>query len=239
MQSQRSFPVKRRSEHSIPLLLKRTISAQLHLLGALIAFAGFVHLVSLTRDLSASHFWGIIAYGVPAVLVFSASAIFHFFVDGFDLHPKLESILRRADHFSISIFIAGCYTPVVVNVISPDRQILFLFAIWMTAAGVILYTHFKSLLPLWAQHRVTSTMLFASMGWLVTLYFNDFVRQLSQAQFMALILGFAAYILGAVVYALKKPKFFEGIFGFHEVWHVTVMVGFVCHYSMILDFYAR
>jgi hemolysin III len=218
--------------------MKRTISAQLHFVAAIFAAYGVWYLLQITKGMSdRSQFWGCVAYGIPAVLVFSASSIFHLFVDGYDTDPKFERLLRRMDHSAIYLFMAGCYTPVILNVIAPEKRVLFLLLVWISAAAGLAYSLFKTRLPIWAQHRFFSTALYISMGWLITIRFSEFVRDMTTDQLHALLLGCAAYLIGAAIYASKRPKFIEGVFGFHEMWHVTVMVGFVCHYIMILTFY--
>lgn len=43
---------------------------------------------------------------------------------------------------------------------------------------------------------------------------------------------------GAVVYMLKKPDPWPGVFGFHEIWHIFVILGAASHYVVIAAYVA-
>ena len=53
-----------------------------------------------------------------------------------------------------------------------------------------------------------------------------------------LALGGIIYTLGAVIYILKKPDFVPGIFGFHELWHLFVILAALAHYIAIAGYIA-
>lgn len=53
-----------------------------------------------------------------------------------------------------------------------------------------------------------------------------------------LLLGGLLFTVGALVYITKKPNFRPGVFGFHEMWHVLVILGCLCHYVLIAVFVA-
>jgi hemolysin III len=46
------------------------------------------------------------------------------------------------------------------------------------------------------------------------------------------------FTLGAIVYVTKRPDFYPGVFGFHEVWHIFVIVGCLCHFILIAAYLA-
>ena len=236
----REAVIRRHAEHSFGLFLRRTVSAQLHLLGALAALAGTIKLCSMTYGMSEHrHFWACIAYGVPAVAVFGASALYHFLSDGFLIHPKLERWLHDFDHIAIYIFIAGSYTPFIFNAIAPESQPVLLALIWAVALIGAFYTAFIDRLPGWAQHRFVYTALYLFMGWILLFRIAEIVRNITPSALGFLVSGGFAYSIGAVFYALKRPRLFEGVFGHHELWHVMVLLGFVLHFGLIYGFYAR
>ena len=53
-----------------------------------------------------------------------------------------------------------------------------------------------------------------------------------------LVLGGVFFSVGAVIYAVKRPNFAPGVFGFHELWHIFVILGALCHYIVIANFIA-
>ena len=218
--------------------LKNTISAQIHFLGCIVALIGLIYLLSLsTRDHQLIGFWPSLIYGVTSVLVFAASAAYHFFSDGFHISPSFNRILKNFDHYSIYLFIAGSYTPVLIYAVQSPAQEILLFSIWSLAIIGIFYTRFKSHLPKWARHRGVYTALFVMMGWVVIFRIQEIISSLSREQFSFLLAGGLVYTFGAAIYATKRPVLFKGIFGFHELWHLCVFIGFSYHYALILSFF--
>jgi hemolysin III len=141
------------------------------------------------------------------------------------------------DHFAIYLFIAGTYTPFILNAISPPWNRALLYLVWSVAIGGIVYTHFRPKLPPWLRHRYVNTAIFVLMGWLLVVRLGEALSNISERQTAFLFAGAASYTLGAVIYALKRPNPYVGVFGYHEIWHVMVLLGFGFHYFMILDFY--
>ena len=217
---------------------KRTISAQLHLLGLISAVTGLIvllHFADLKHN--RADFWACLIFGLTSIAVFFVSTFYHFVSDGFRISEKLELRLENADHFAIFLFIAGTYSPVIINVIHPPWNWILLVTVWTLSLAGIAYTLVKPRLPRWARHRAVNTSLFVAMGWTLLIRIGEAIKNMSSHGVWLLVLGAASYSLGAAVYALKRPVLFRGVFGFHELWHVMVMLGFACHYFMILDFY--
>ena len=230
--------VQRRLDHSRSVFLKRTVAAQIHLRGALAAMAGVSYLCYLTwRAEVQFEFWACAIFGGTAILVFAISSIYHFLHDGYQISAKLEALFEDLDHFSIYLFIAGTYTPVLLRTLTGSSRDFMISAVWVIAFIGITYTRFKERLPAWAQHRFFSTSLFIVMGWILLVKAATIFDQLSTFGMTALLAGGFAYTLGAVIYALKRPNFFPGVFGSHEIWHAMVLIGFISHYLLVLDFF--
>ena len=184
-----------------------------------------------------AHFWSCLAFCIPGILVFATSAIYHFLSDGSQISNKLEKILENLDHFSIYLFIAGTYTPFLMNAVSGRWRTILLISIWVIAITGILYTFLKPKLPKLLQHRFVYTTLFVLMGWTIVIRIGEIIHRLNALELFFLLAGAFSYTIGAVIYATKRPRLFEGIFGFHELWHVMVLFGFCFHYLLILSFY--
>lgn len=229
--------IQKHEEVGLLTFISRTVSAQLHLLGAIVAIVGIVFLMIFSYQKSASHFWSCLIFGITGFLVFSSSALYHFCSDGYRISPELEKLLNDFDHFSIYLFIAGTYTPFVVNVVKQPWDVILLVMIWSIAFVGIFYSYFKPKLPKWAQHRMISTLIFLMMGWTLVLRFTEIYTSLDSRGFNLLLAGGLSYTVGAIIYAFEWPNFVKGVFGFHELWHVMVMLGFGFHYFLILGFY--
>ncbi len=142
------------------------------------------------------------------------------------------------DHVAIFLFIAGTYTPFVINAISEPLNHILLGLIWTIAMGGIIYTRLRPTLPGWARHRFVNTGIFVLMGWIGIAYSHEALGHMNAREVFFLVSGGVTYTVGAVIYALKRPNLFHGVFGFHELWHLMVLIGFGFHYFMILDFYS-
>lgn len=225
-------------EPDLKSFLKRTVSAQLHFAGLIAAAVGLIVLLRLVHQNSDhNHFLACLIFGVTGMLVFAVSTVFHFMSDGFKISAETEAFMENLDHFAIFLFIAGTYTPFILNTLaSPWREIL-LWIVWSVAVSGIIYTILRPRLPAWAKHRFVNTAIFVLMGWLLVMRIGESFHSLTSLGAFFLLAGAVSYSLGAVVYATKRPDPFPGLFGFHEIWHVMVLGGFAFHYFMILNFY--
>lgn len=219
--------------------LKKTVAAQLHFLGLLAASAGLVVLLKLAALKSdATHFYICLIFGITSILVFGISSIYHFLYDGFRISSSLERRLEDLDHYAIFLFIAGTYTPIIMNAASPPWNRILLWMIWSVSLAGIAYTSLRSRLPPWARHRYINTMIFVLMGGLFIFRIHETLAHLNSREIVFLMAGCASYSIGAIIYAIKKPNLFVGVFGFHELWHLMVLLGFGFHYLLILEFYS-
>jgi hemolysin III len=199
--------------------------------------AGGIVLLPLALARGPVHFWACLAFLVTGFLVFFASAVYHFLSDGYESSPRLELLLDNLDHSAIYLFIAGTYTPFILNAAAPPWRLPLIIAVWCIAFFGIAYTLVKPRLPQLLQSRAVYTSLFVLMGCFMAVRLNDVVTHLHRSQIYLLIAGGLAYILGAVGYATKRPRLLVGFFGFHELWHVMVLLGATLHYLMIFSIY--
>jgi hemolysin III len=231
--------IAKREDHTHKLFFKRTIAAQIHLLGLIAAIVGLTILLYLTwGGEDRLQFWACATFGCTAILVFAMSSTYHFLADGLEISARLEQIFEDLDHFSIYLFIAGTYTPVMLNTLTNKTiQYAMLGSVWLVAFLGIAYTHSKPRLPQWARSRFFSTGIFVLMGWIALLRIRTIFSHISYFGMLALVLGGLSYTVGAIIYATKRPVLVQGIFGFHELWHIMVLLGFVFHYLVVLNFY--
>jgi hemolysin III len=226
------------ADHSRKIFFKRTVAAQLHFLGmiaALVGFAVLLHFALLTGD--SKHILACSIFGITGVGVFAASTFYHFLSDGFTISERLHQFVKDLDHSSIFLFIAGTYTPFIINVFSSPWDRILMILVWTIGMTGVLYVFLRRRLPAWARNRFIYTGIFLAMGWTLLIRLGEALSFLSPLAIFFLIAGGLSYSFGAVVYAMKWPNPFKDTFGFHEIWHVMVILGFAFHYFLILGFY--
>ncbi len=161
-------------------------------------------------------FLSMLVFGLSMVELFAVSAIYHIG----KWRPAVHSKLRAVDHANIFILIAGTYTPVFFNALTGWIRPTFLAAVWILALMGIALAAFTIRWPRWV-----GTSLYIIMGWVSVLAVPALLETLTYEPILVILLGGVAYTLGAVVYALKKPNPSPRIFGFHEIFHLLVVLG--------------
>ena len=163
------------------------------------------------------------------ILLYGASNAFH----TFDINPRVNTILKKADHMMISVFIAGSYTPICLLVLPETTGLTLLAVVWGLALAGILIKAFFVFCPKWV-----SSVLYIGMGWTCVLAFTQLLNSLSPAAFGWLLAGGIIYTVGGVIYALKLPIFNNKhkYFGSHEIFHLFVMAGSACHFVVMYAF---
>jgi len=208
--------------------LRDPVSGLTHLFSAILSLAGLIFLLVLA--------WGdkgrvasLDIYGASLVLLFSASATYHM-VKG---REELIEALRKFDHAAIYLLIAGSYTPLCWNIFTGFWKWGLLGIIWGMAIIGIIVKMFIIRAPRWV-----SAGIYLLMGWLAILGLKEILSTLPAGAIAWLAAGGIIYTLGAVVYITKKLDFIPGKFGFHEVWHIFVMLGALAHYILIAAYVA-
>lgn len=206
--------------------MREPVNGLTHFFAALAAVAGLIVLLILSRaDFLKQE--SLLVYGASLVLMLTSSAAYHL-IQG---SPRRIQFLRKLDHSSIFILIAGTYTPICVNLLTGFWQWGMLAIVWALA---IIGSVSKIILintPRW----FTATV-YLIMGWLALLGIGEILTALPVGALILLVLGGIVFSLGAIVYITKTMNFFPGVFGFHEVWHIFVIVGCLCHF-MLMAFY--
>ena len=157
------------------------------------------------------------------ILLYGASATYH----SVDLTGRSLRIFRKIDHMMIFVLIAGSYTPVCLIVLGGKLGYTLLALVWGIAAVGMLIKAFWITCPKWF-----SSIIYIAMGWVCVLVFGPLLNTLSTPAFLWLLAGGIIYTVGGVIYALKLPIFNSKhkSFGSHEVFHLFVMGGSICHF---------
>ncbi len=206
------------------------ISSLSHLIGAVFFAAATVLLVLKTlidAQWSVKVLVGVILFGCSLVALYSASSIYHFFNGS----QKTLVVLRKLDHAMIYVLIAGTYTPILLKYMAGLEGWIFTIAMWACAVIGILIKLCWFSAPRWLQ-----TVLYIAMGWAI-LFDVSIFQSMSGMAFFLLAAGGISYTVGGLVYMLKKPDISEK-FGFHELFHMFVLLGSLFHFLMIFFFVA-
>ena len=157
-----------------------------------------------------------LVYGLSMVLLYFASASYHLL----DVSPRAHVMLRRLDHISISILIAGTYTPMCLVALRGSVGALLCWGVWGLAGAVILTDIFWLDAP-----RGIKAGLYVLLGWFAVWATIPLQRAIGWGGMAWMLVGGLAYTIGALLYAIKKPNPWPGVIGFHEIWHLFVLAG--------------
>jgi hemolysin III len=145
-----------------------------------------------------------------------------------DWGPRAFGWLRRADHAMIFACIAGTYTPLCLLGVNSPRGTQMLALEWAAAGLGILRA------VLWPHApRLISSALYVAVGWVMAAYLPEVHRTLDPIAFALVIAGGALFTVGAVIYLLRWPDPWPRVFGYHEVFHVLIILGCTCHFIAV------
>ena len=164
------------------------------------------------------------AFGGALVLTFGVSALYH----RVDWKPSARRVVRRLDHASIYILIAGTYTPYGLLVLSGAWQFSILGVVWIGAALAIVQRVFWLDAPRWVPVAAG-----ISLGWIGVIVLPQIIEASGLSGTFLVAAGGIFYTLGAIVYAFQRPNFRPAVFGFHELFHVLTILAASCQFAAI------
>ncbi len=207
-------------------------SAFTHLIGMVMAmFATIPLLIKAGTASDSRNFTAMTIFAISMILLYGASATYH----SVNVAADKLKIFRKIDHMMIFVLIAGSYTPVCMIVFGDRQGYSLLTLVWGIALiGMILNICWINC-PKWV-----SSLIYISMGWVCVLVFGRLLDTLPAAGFAWLLAGGIIYTIGGIIYALKLPLFNSkhANFGSHEIFHLFVMGGSICHFIFMYLFVA-
>ena len=216
---------RRRREVRDPYDGLRPWSAITHGVGAALALAGTALLLARSAAMGKWLRFGLFAvYGLSMVCLYTASTLYHC-LNG-SVAKRLA--LRKYDHCSIYLLIAGSYTPLCLTVLREAGGIPLMIAVWTLAAAGTVLTIAKLSIPRWL-----TSAIYLFMGWLAIFAIVPIYRALPAAGFSWLLAGGLLYTVGGVLYAVKWPGRDNPRFGCHEIFHVFILLGSLAHFVMM------
>jgi hemolysin III len=214
--------------------VKDPISCLTHFIGFLAAILGMPVLLLHASACQAQNLTQIslAIFMLSMICLYGASSAYH----AFNLGARANRILKKLDHMMIFVLIAGSYTPVCLAVLSRNTGLRLFVIVWAIAIAGILFKAFWVTCPKWV-----SSVLYIGMGWVCLLAFQEIYAVLPTSAFLWLLAGGLFYTVGGVIYALKLSilgRHFKS-FGAHELFHLFVMAGSLCHYWMMYSYVAN
>lgn len=166
----------------------------------------------------------VLIFGLTMIDLYMVSAIYHIG----SWRGRRYTFLRTLDHANIFLVIAGTYTPICINVLSGTMQVVVLGLIWALALVGAACTMVMLRLP-----RGVSILMYAGMGSLSLIAVPSLARLLPAEALAVFFAGGLLYMLGAIVFALRRPNPLPSVFGFHEIFHLFVIAGNAAFVIMI------
>jgi hemolysin III len=207
------------------------VNALTHLVAMIASIIGVFLLVYLTWDEWFKRLT-VIIYGSSLILLYLASTLLH----GVKTSRKIRFRLNRLDHMAIFLSIAGTYTPIAFTLLLHPWRWVVLGLVWSTAVIGMGYKLFSVKI-----HGFLNAFIYMILGWggvipFVTVPTPDLFQWISWPGFILLLVGGLIYSVGFVIYYRRQPDPWPRVFGHHEIWHLCVMGGSLCHYLFILHY---
>lgn len=207
--------------------VKDPMSALTHFIGFLfsIFLTPFMLIQGCLKGYSLMELISLSIFMLSLVLLYGASTAYH----TFRLGTAAGLNLKRMDHMMIFVLIAGTYTPLCLIKLG-QTGLYLLIAVWALAAVGMLFKLLWVTCPKWV-----SSVIYIAMGWVVIFAFPTVYRCVSPIPFVFLLAGGIIYTIGGIIYALKLVKINsrESLWGSHEIFHLFVLGGSLCHFICI------
>jgi hemolysin III len=209
--------------------LREPINGFTHLAGAILSFVGLLALVIKTTLTNPTiiNISAVIVFGISMILLYSASATYHLVVSS----DKVISFLRKLDHSMIFVLIAGSYTPFCLIALEDFKGWILFTIIYAIAILGVLFKMLWFKCPRWV-----STIIYIGMGWMAIFIIGPLCRVISSQGVFLLALGGIFYTIGGVIYGVK-PKYLKfKHLGFHEIFHIFVLLGSLTHFLCVFNY---
>ena len=196
-------------------------NAWTHFIGAIMAVTGSVALIIMASMLGDP--WKIVStsiFGATLILLYTTSTLYH------SLRGRAKTVLRKLDHLSIYLLIAGTYTPFCLVTLRGAWGWTLFGIVW----GLAVLGMLQEIKPR-SEARIMSLVIYALMGWVVIIAVRPLLVQLSTAGFVWLASGGLLYTVGIVFYAFDS-RFRH----WHGIWHLFVIGGSLAHYVAIANY---
>jgi len=203
--------------------LREPVNGLTHFIGILLAIASLPVLVVPAVEMGKTlHVVSFSIFSASMILLYTSSTVYHWA----SVSPERLKTLRKIDHIMIFVMIAGSYTPIALIALKGGWG----WSLFGVSWGITVIGFFLKIFWLDMPRKIY-VGLYLLMGWLVLIAIYPLSKSISSAALNWLLLEGAFYSVGAVIYAIKKPDF--KYFGFHEIWHIFVLLGSFAQFMML------
>lgn len=205
--------------------IKEPINSLTHLVGAVLSAFALIYMIYISiLNGSPYQIAAAVTFGISLILLYTASTVYHWVFSS----EKLYTILRKVDHSMIYLLIAGTYTPICLVTLKGKLGWTLFALIWSLAISGIIMKIFWLNAPRWLY-----TAFYVILGWLAIFFIGPIYKALPTNGFMWMFAGGIFYTLGAIIYASKLPIFKFKYLGFHETFHLFILLGSLSHFIMV------
>lgn len=211
------------SEH----VTDETISTMVHFVGLMLSILGTAVLVGAASvEGKVWHIIGFSIYGATLIMLFLASTLHH----GVHSNPKVEQDLLLFDYIAIFPLIAGTFTPICLVCLHDHWSgWVFLGSVWFIAiTGMVLIGVLREKFPRWI-----SFTMYITLGWMGAFLVLFAFERMGLSFLLIVAFGGVLYTVGGVVFVVEKPNPYPGYFGFHEIWHIFVLLAAATHWCVM------
>ena len=190
-----------------------------HGAGALLGIVALV--LCVVKSALSGNAYGVVGgaiYGSTLIVLYTMSCLYHAL--GVN---RAKKVFQTFDHCSIFLLIAGTYTPITLVGMSGWIGWTVFGIVWAAAVVGIIFNGINV-----KKYRVMSMICYIAMGWVIILFFPEFLRSVPSPGVWMIFWGGVVYTIGAVIYGFgKKAKYI------HSIWHFFVLAGSIIHFLAI------
>lgn len=206
--------------------LREPLNGLTHLIGAVLSLIGLIALIikAVVTHSSLMAIVSVILFGISMILLYSASATYHSVIST----EKVIYRLKKLDHSMIFILITGSYAPFCLIALNNKAGYILFGAVLISAILGIIFKMFWVTCPKWV-----SSVMYIAIGWFAIFAIYPLSQVLIPQALFLLVLGGVMYTIGGVIYAFKNDRIKIGAFGTHEIFHIFIMLGTLCHFIAV------
>lgn len=205
--------------------IRESLNTWTHVAGIILSIIGLIVMIVISqKNTNINSLIGAIVFGVSSIALYSASSFYH----AFNGTKEQIMVLKKLDHMMIFVMISGTYTPICLISLPHITGLVLLIIVWSITFLGILFKLFWIKAP-----RILYTSLYILLGWACIFVMPDLFKYVNHVALAWLALGGVSYTIGGIIYALKSPKLQIGDFGFHEIFHIFVLIGSICQFICI------
>ena len=206
--------------------IREPFNALSHLVGALLSFSALLAMAikAAYSQAPAAHVTAVVIFGISLILLYTASTVYQ----SVKARPGVIAFFRKLDHSMIFLLIAGSYAPFCLIALEGTLGWSIFAIVALPGISGILFKMIWFHSPRWL-----STAIYILMGWIIVFAAAPLAASMSTAGLWLLIAGGLLYTIGGVIYWLKPDFLSSRYLGFHEIFHIFILLGSTCHFLAV------